>query len=334
MVEETLEKRDRLRRTLAGEPTDRVPVALWRRWPGDDLRSADFAQAVIDFQQRYDWDIVVLCPYSAYGVVDYGAFTTWEADLSGDRVVTKSPVTRSLAWTELRVLDPMRGELGKYLTTVQFVTEAVSDAPVVAAVYSPLAQARLLAGDLAIRNMRTHPARLRTGLNTLTETTLLFLESLKRTAIEGILYVVDSADYSLMTKEEYVNIGLPYDRKILDALPESWWLNTLQISGPAPMFEFLKTYPMPLICWDLHESKPDLDKALALSEKKVLMTGLSPEAHLHRGTPQSIGSVARSQITLAGGRRLLLAAGGAVPVTSPVSNLRAVRSAVESATLL
>ena len=43
-----MEKRERLEKTIAGEQTDRVPVALWRHWPGDDQRAADPEKAQIE----------------------------------------------------------------------------------------------------------------------------------------------------------------------------------------------------------------------------------------------------------------------------------------------
>jgi hypothetical protein len=49
-----MDKRERLEKTIAGEATDRAPVALWRHWPGDDQRAADLARSVVEFQQTYD----------------------------------------------------------------------------------------------------------------------------------------------------------------------------------------------------------------------------------------------------------------------------------------
>jgi uroporphyrinogen decarboxylase len=72
-----MDKRERLDNTLLGRPVDRAPVALWRHFPGDDQRSADFARAVLSFQKTYDWDFVKVTPFSAYCVADYGVQTKW-----------------------------------------------------------------------------------------------------------------------------------------------------------------------------------------------------------------------------------------------------------------
>jgi uroporphyrinogen decarboxylase len=38
-------KRERLEATVVGETADRLPVALWRHWPGDDQDAAALAAA-------------------------------------------------------------------------------------------------------------------------------------------------------------------------------------------------------------------------------------------------------------------------------------------------
>src|SRR4029078_13256348 len=94
--------RDRLTKTIAGETVDRVPVALWRHWPGDDQRAADLARSSVDFQKIYDWDFVQVTPSSSFCVTDYGVQDQWEASLDGTRVYSKRAIERTLDWTAIR----------------------------------------------------------------------------------------------------------------------------------------------------------------------------------------------------------------------------------------
>jgi uroporphyrinogen decarboxylase len=327
-----MDKRERLDNTLLGRPVDRAPVALWRHFPGDDQRAADFARAVLSFQKTYDWDFVKVTPFSAYCVADYGVQTKWCGDLSGDRATIKYPVTRSLDWTELRTLDPLRGETGKHINALNIICEGLrdDDTPVLTTVYSPLTQASMIAeGDLMLRNLRTHSDRLQSGLNIITESTLRFIDALKRTSIAGIVYIMSYADFSLLSADEYANFGVPYDRKILNSLPDKWRLNILQPGRSAPMFELAATYPLPVIHWDSCAARPDFDKA-SLMFKGVLCGGLDAERDLHLGTPTTVQDVAREAINRMGSRRLILATGEPVPVSAPLSNLHAAREAVET----
>src|ERR1700712_229244 len=104
-----MNNRERLERTMAGEATDRIPVALWRHFPGDDQRAADLARSAVDYQREYNWDFVNLTPSSSFCTGDYGVQDEWQGALDGTRTITKRGVTRSLDWTNLRTLDPSRG---------------------------------------------------------------------------------------------------------------------------------------------------------------------------------------------------------------------------------
>ncbi len=326
-----MDKRERLEKTLAGEPTDRVPVALWRHFPGDDQRAADLARSTVEFQKHYDWDFVKVTPASSYSVVDYGVQDQWEGSLEGSRTVTRHAVTRSLEWTDLRALDPARGALARQIECLRLIESGLGDVPIIQTIFSPLAQAKSIAsGEMLLRHMRTYPDRVHTGLNVLTESTLRFIDTLKRNAnIDGIYYAVQHASYDVLSEEEYRVFGLPYDRKILEAIPDKWWLNMLHFHGHAPMFKFVDQFRVQAVNWHDRETEPDLAKGKSLFVGAVC-GGLSQWEHVHYGTPTSIRDSAREAMTQTNRRRFILSTGCVAMITSPLSNVRAVREVVES----
>ncbi|MBN1965447.1 MAG: uroporphyrinogen decarboxylase [Anaerolineae bacterium] len=324
-----LTKRERLEKAIAGEAVDRVPVALWRHWPGDDQRAADLARSTVEFQQRYDWDLVKVTPSSSFCITDFGVQDQWVGSLEGTRQYTRRIINRSLDWTELRVLDPRRGGLGRQLECLRLIGEALDDVPVIQTIFSPLAQAKNIAGpDALIQYMRTAPDRLHTGLNTITESILRFLDELSRTRIDGIFYAVQHASYAVMSEDEYRAFGRPYDLRILEALSDKWWFNMLHLHGDAPMFEMVADYPVQSLNWHDRETSPDL--ATGKTRFPGLVSGgLSRWDPVHQGTPTQVREQARDAITQTGGRRFLLSTGCVSMITTPLSNLRAVREAVE-----
>ena len=197
-------KRERLEKTIAGEATDHVPVSLWRHWPGDDQRAADLASSTLEFQRRYDWDFVKISPSSSFCLTDFGVQDAWVGNIEGTREYRKRVVDRSLDWTDLRVLDPRRGALGRQLEAVKLIMgELGEEVPAIQTIFSPLAQARNLSGqDALLTHMRTAPERVHTGLNTITDSILRFLEELARTGVSGIYYAAQMADYSVLSEEE------------------------------------------------------------------------------------------------------------------------------------
>lgn len=327
-----MNKRERMERTLAGEATDRVPVALWRHWPGDDQRAADLARSAVDFQQQYDWDFLRVMPSAHYSVIDYGVYDEWRGAIDGRRLVSKPLVKRSLDWTEIRTLDPERGEQAKQLEALRMIVAAFPDGmlPIIQTVYSPLAQAGQIAGkELLLRHLRTHPDRLHTGLNVLTESTLRFIDALRRRGIDGIFYVMEQACYSELSEAEYLTFGAPYDRKILESLPERWWFNAIQVRGSIPMLTLASEYPAQVLNWADREAEISLS-SVRISFPGVLCGGLGYQIHLHDGSPASVREAARDAILQTGGRRFILGAGDPVLLTSPLSNLRAAREIVDT----
>jgi uroporphyrinogen decarboxylase len=326
-----MNKRERLERTIAGEPTDRVPVSLWRHFPGDDQRAADLARSTVDFQRAYDWDFVKVTPASSFCLTDFGVQDHWEGSLEGTRVYTRHAIQKSLDWTSLRPLDPTRGGLGRQADCLRLITDELGEEiPVVQTIFSPLAQAKNIAGkQTLIRHMRLNPDRVHSGLATITESTLRFIDSLRRLPIAGIFYAIQHASYDTLSEDEYRQFGLVYDKKILDALPSKWWLNITHIHGDAPMFKFAHEYKTQVINWHDRKCEPDLVIGKTLVNGAVC-GGLAQWEHLHQGTPTTVRDAAREAIHQTNARRFILSTGCVAMITTPLSNIRAVREAVEN----
>ncbi len=323
-------KRERIEKTIAGEAADRVPVALWRHWPGDDQRSTDLAESIVNFQRQYDWDFVKVTPASSFCIADYGVQDRWVGSLEGTREYTRRVVTRSVDWTNLRVLDPGKGQLAKQIEVLTFLKNAFGDdVPFMQTIFSPLAQAKNIAGsDLLLKHMRTAPDRLKTGLNRIMDSTLRFIDAIRRSGICGIFYAVQHATYALMSEAEYREFGRPYDLQILEALNKDWWFNMLHLHGDVPMFDLVADYPVQSINWHDRETDPDLVSAKQRF-KGMLCGGLGRWDPVHNGSPSEIRSQARNAIEQTNGRRFMLSTGCVIMITSPRSNIRAVRDVVE-----
>jgi uroporphyrinogen decarboxylase len=326
-----LSKRERLERTIAGEETDRVPVALWRHWPGDDQRAVDLAEATIAFQRRWDFDFVKITPSSSFCITDYGVQDRWVGSLEGTREYTRRAVQRSLDWTELRVLEPNRGALARQLDVLRLLKEAFgNEVPFIQTIFSPLAQAKNISGgNLLIEHMRTAPDRLKTGLSTITDSTLRLIDAIRRSGVSGIFYAIQHASYAVMGEDEYREFGRPYDLQILEALPDDWWLNVLHLHGNVPMFDLVADYPIQVINWHDRESEPNL-AAGKLKFKGAVSGGIGRWDPMHNGTPVEVRAQARQAIEQTNNRRFILSTGCVIMTTTPTSNIRAAREVVES----
>lgn len=327
-----MNKRERLEKTIARESTDRVPVALWRHWPGDDQRPVDLARSILDFQYRWDFDFIKVTPASSYCIADYGVEDRWVGSLEGTREYTKRAVVDPEDWTTLPNLDPTAGMLGQQLETLRLIEAGLNeDVPIIHTIFNPLSQVKNIAGpDNLIGYLRQSPDELKAGLETLTENTMRYIQAVKDTGVvAGIFYAVQHASYSIMSEAEYEEFGKPYDLRILEALPDDWWFNLLHLHGDAPMFDLIAQYPVQAMNWHDRETAPTLAEGKARFNGAVC-GGLGRWDAVHNGTPTDVRQQAADAILQTEGRGFILSTGCVLMTTSPVSNVRAIRQAVET----
>jgi len=64
-------RRERIRKTLLGEATDRPPVSFWRHFYHRESSAQELAEAMLEFRPTYDWDLMKVNPRASYHVEDW-----------------------------------------------------------------------------------------------------------------------------------------------------------------------------------------------------------------------------------------------------------------------
>jgi uroporphyrinogen decarboxylase len=327
-----MRKRDRLAAAIAGDIVDRPPVALWRHFPGDDQRPADLAAATLSFQWRWDWDFVKVTPASSYCIRGWGAQDRWLGNNEGTREYTQRVIQRPEDWRRLRVLDAQSDSLGGQLRCLEMIVKELGgDTPVIQTIFNPLSQAKnLVGGEQLPVHVRRYPEALRAGLETITRTTSRFIRLAMKTGIDGIFFAVQHARYGFCTEAEYAEFGRSYDLRLFEALEGSGaWFNLLHIHGEQVMFDQLADYPVQAWNWHDQETPPSLLEGKRQVDGAVV-GGLRQWETMLRGDPDQVRDEAEAAIKQTGGRGFVLGTGCVTPITSPWSNLRAVRESVET----
>ena len=321
-------KRERLEAAMRGEATDRVPVALWRHFPGDDHRPQDLAASTVGFQRRYDFDFVKVTPTSSFSVADWGVRDEWRGNEEGTRVYTHYPVQSPDDWKRLPDLDPRVGFLGAQLKCLDLIhSDLGDDVPFIQTIFTPLGQAKHLAGNRAFVHLREQPAALKAGLEKITQTTIRFIEEAKKTGIAGLFYAIQHASCTVTSPAEYAEFGKAYDLRVLEAA-KGLWLNVLHLHGNDVMFDLVADYPVQVWNWHDRDTPPTLRDALP-KVKGAVCGGLGRDSTMLRGTPDDVRREIADAVAQTGGRRLVLGTGCVTLVTTPESNLRAARAAVD-----
>lgn len=321
-------KRERLLATIAGQAPDRTAVALWRHFPGDDQRPEDLAWATLTWQAQWDWDFIKVSPASSFCLVDWGVEDRWVGGDEGNREYTRRVIREPEDWPRLPELNPHAGRLSGQLRTLALIREAVgATVPFIQTIFSPLGQAKNLAGQQTLlTHMRQAPEQVHAGLETITRSTIRFIEACQPSGIAGIYYAVQLANYTVMSEAEYRVFGEPYDRRILAAAADRWF-NLLHLHGAAGMFDLVAGYPVQALNWHDRESGPSLGEGMRRFQGAVC-GGLEHWDDLLRGDPDQVRARVAEAVAQTGGRRLIVASGCVAPVNAPFSNLRAVQQAV------
>lgn len=326
-----MNRRERLQATIRGEPVDRVPVALWRHFPGDDQRAEDLAAAHVAFQRAYDWDFLKVTPASSFCLLDWGVEDRWEGHNEGTRRYTRRVIDKPDDWLALRVLNPNAGALAQQLRCLELIYRDLGDdVPIIQTIFNPLAQAKNLAGnDALLVHMRTNAGQVHHALETICDTTIRFIQEAKKRGISGLYYAVQHTNSLMMSEAEYQVFGRPYDLQILNAANDLW-LNVLHIHGPHAMFGLVADYPVDVVNWHDRETPPSLESGL--KRIRGAASGGVDRDVLHEDNPVPALDQARQAFAQTRGKRWILGTGCVMLVTTPTGNIVKLRALADQLT--
>jgi uroporphyrinogen decarboxylase len=320
--------KERIQACLNNELLDRPPVALWRHFPVDDQDPRSLADATLQFQRLYDFDLVKVTPASSFCIKDWGVEDKWMGDTEGTRRYTKRIIQDPGDWEKLPILEPTVPHLAGQLDCLRFIrAELGPDTPLLQTIFSPLAQAKNLVGnDSLISHLRLYPEAVMKGLSTIAETTRRYVEACLEAGIDGIFYAIQHAQASLLTLEEYQTFGLPHDEKVLEPA-QALWCNLLHLHGHHVYFSILDSLKFQIVNWHDRETQPSLAEAQNIFPG-VVCGGMRQDTLVYEDQSQ-VGNEAADAIQQTDGKRFILGTGCVVPVIASQGNILAARRSVE-----
>jgi uroporphyrinogen decarboxylase len=320
--------KERIQAAIKGEIVDRPPVALWRHFPVDDQSPELLAEAHLHYQENYDFDLVKVTPASSFCLKDWGVDDEWVGDTEGTRRYTRRVIANPRDWESLPVLAPTSPHLAGQLECLRYIRLALDpDTPLLQTIFSPLAQAKNLAGnDLLLEHLRHHPSAVMKGLKIIAETTRRFIEAARATGIDGIFYAIQHAQRQFLSYEEYKLFGLLFDRETIEPA-QSLWCNMLHLHGEEVHFQLANDLPFQIVNWHDRESYPSLTEAKSLF-KGVICGGMRQDTLVYRDRTE-VQKEAADAIQQTGEKRFLLGTGCVVPIIASHGNVLAARKSVE-----
>jgi len=325
-MSEMASKWERLEALARGERLDRPAWSLWRHFYDQEQTAEGLADAMVDWQQTYDFDFLKVNPRAQYHVEPWGA--EWSYPGGGQRPQRRAvPVQATAHWTRITAKSPTEGAFGEQLSAVRLIRERLGPhIPIVETIFTPLS----VVGDLVeepgrlIEDMRSDPAAVFAALEGVTRTLIAFARLCIEAGADGIfLATTEWARRDLITTDEYRRFGRPFDLQVLEAVRGAR-LNVLHVCGDDAFVADLFDYPAHALSWKVtSQTTPALSEAAA-GFRGLLVGGLSHEALTANASDVALDEAnkARSETH---GRRWVLGGNCSIPVTSRRETLAALQ---------
>jgi uroporphyrinogen decarboxylase len=321
---------ERVRAALKGDKVDRVPVSMWRHFYSMETSAQTLAEAMLGFQNRFDWDFMKVNPRAYYHVEDWGVQTKYDGDVAPQ--VTNVPVKTPADWLKFKVLDTDKGVLKEHLLALELISRGLrGKVPFIMTVFTPLSIASRLTDseDVFLNHLHEHTSEVNQALEVITETFINFSRACLERGASGLFYATTSwATTDKLTEEEYRRYAMPYDLKLLSALPPAEF-HVLHVCRNNNMLALLKDYPVHVFNWDARGAgNPSLAEGKKIVGSRAVIDGIFHDRRLVIATPEQLEAHVKEICTSMGNRGWMLGPGCTFPPETPVENLHAIRHAV------
>lgn len=254
------------------------------------------------------------------------------------------PINAPVDLEKIQVVNSIGGVFAEQLDLLKQIKAGLGGAHFVQTVFSPLSVLAFLVArpqghniDAAVqaqydglrRFIQENPQGVHAALQNISTTLAKYAAAAVEVGASGIFFaIVKLARQGVLSETEYEEFGKPYDLQVLQAVQGASF-NLLHICGPQVYFETAIKYPVHAINWAaVNQHNPTVGEA-AQSTLQALVGGVDELGALQNGTPDQVVAEARAAIQATNGRRFLLTPGCATSVDVPITNLAALRQAVE-----
>ena len=304
-----MDKIERVRAALAGQPTDRAPFTVWYHF-GNQHAPAQRAAAVhLEFFEAYDLDLLKVMNDYDYPTPD-----------GMDTVATP----RDLA--ALRPFDPRDTPMGNQIEAVEIIARTLRGrALFVDTVFNAWNTLKRNVVKNAIGDlMANHGPALEAALRVVNDNLIRYARASLERGAAGIFLSVPASEESL-TREQYERFMRPFDLEFLEAIRGRGECHVLHAHGERLYFDRLLDYPVHALSWsDLHGG-PMIAEARRRTTL-TLMTGLDHVAFAEMSA-RAVAAQVRAAREQGGPTRFFLAPGCSLPTYAYPPLIRAARAA-------
>jgi uroporphyrinogen decarboxylase len=305
-----MNKIDRVRAALAGQPVDRPPFTAWYHFGNQHAPAAVAAQVHLDFFAHYDLDLLKL-------MNDYD----YPMPAGMDALATAADLAR------LEPFDPAGTPLGTQLQAVEIVARSLSGTALfVDTVFNAWnTLKRNLVREAMPALMAEHPEALEAALRVVNGNLVRYAQASLERGAAGIFLSVPATAESL-TRAQYERFMRPFDLELLGAIRGRGECHVVHAHGERLYIDRLLDYPAHALSWADLNGGPSIAEARRRT-RLTLMTGLDHVKFADLSAPLVREQVRRA-LAEGGRERFILAPGCSLPTYTYPPLIRVARAAV------
>jgi uroporphyrinogen decarboxylase len=332
---ERLNAHERWQAVLAGDRPDRPPMSFWRHFYEAENSPDTFAEAMVGFQRRFNWDMVKINAKASYHVEPWGVTVErGKTPLDKPKIVSW-PVHQAEDLAAVKVLPSSDREFAAQLQVVAAIRKALPrPLPVLMTVFSPLSVLGDLVPDegLLVRLMAESPRDIHAALENITVTFSALATEFLNAGADGLfLATTEWASSDVVRWEHYEQFGRPYDLRVLAEMKGNASLSVLHVCGSNNFLGKFGDYPAEVVNWDAADpTNPALREGHAMLRKPI-MGGLDRYQDLMELEPAALANKTRKLVEAHADLPFAVGPGCAVPVSVPLERLEIVKNAVNDA---
>ena len=332
---------ERLHRMIAGEDVDRPGISVWKHFFLDDRYVQDHVRRTIAFQDMGNWDFIKIMTTNVHMEAAYGSKIKWTNNEGERTLVVSKPLKSPKEIAEMGVCDVTTGPLHKEVEVARILSEHYKGkVPVLGTVDTPASYLKALycgfedpARFTAL--IRDYPEEFKKGLETMTKVCVALAEEYVKAGVDGIFIATNIASELYMTEQEYMDIVLPSELAVAEAVAGKTWFNVLHLHGNGNVFfdQLVNRMPVQAVNWHTVTSSVSMEEA-AKKTDKILIGGLDHMSDFSFADRAQLDERLRERVKLAvesvPANRLIVATGcSVIPPNIPDARISRLTDIVE-----
>jgi uroporphyrinogen decarboxylase len=306
-----MDKFEIIKKVFKAKPTEKVPYAIWKHFPEFDKSPEGLLKAQMDFQNKFDSDIMKISISGRAFASDFGAEMGGYDPDSGSRIGVKYPIELLEDWENVKKVDVTTGEFGIQIKAMKLIYQEVNDKiPTMMTVFSPFMVASQIDPNI-ISHYRENPQLIEEQLKIITSTMTDFTNASLEAGANGIFLATQHFNDKLTEKERVALEFKPMKSLIKRTLQVNNFL-ILHLHGDNPDYKLAATLPIDAINWHDQQTLPKLSEARKIF-KGGLLGGLNSESWKNITNPGDISPLITSVYKSFEGSGLMISPGCVIP---------------------